>query len=64
MPWKNQGGSPWGPGPKGPWGQGPQSQGPNPPDLEDLLRRGIEDQELPFLVCDDHTVAHAVEYRL
>jgi len=40
MPWKNQGGSPWGPGPKGPWGQGPQSQGPNPPDLEDLLRRG------------------------
>lgn len=41
MPWKNQGGgSPWGPGPKGPWGSGPQSQGPRPPDLEDLLRRG------------------------
>ncbi len=40
MPWKNQGGSPWGPGPKGPWGSGPQSSGPNPPDLEDLLRRG------------------------
>ena len=40
MPWKNQGGSPWGPGPKGPWGSGPQSSGPNPSDLEDLLRRG------------------------
>ncbi len=41
MPWKNQGGgSPWGQGPKGPWGSGPQSQGPRPPDLEDLLRRG------------------------
>jgi membrane protease subunit HflK len=40
MPWKNQGGSPWGSGPKGPWGSGPQSSGPNPPDLEDLLRRG------------------------
>jgi len=40
MPWKNQGGGPWGPGPKGPWGQGPQSQGPNPPDLEDYIRRG------------------------
>jgi len=40
MAWKNQGGSPWGPGPKGPWGPGPQSQGPKPSDLEDLLRRG------------------------
>src|SRR5690606_26065299 len=43
MPWKNQGGGPWGQGPKGPkgpWGQGPQSNGPTPPDLEDLLRRG------------------------
>jgi membrane protease subunit HflK len=40
MPWKNQGGGPWGPGPKGPWGSGPQSAGPRPPDLEDLLRRG------------------------
>lgn len=39
MPWKNQGGGPWGPGPKGPWGSGPQSSGPNPPDLEDILRR-------------------------
>ena len=42
MPWKNQGGGPWGPGPKGPWGSGPQSSGPTPPDLEDLLRRDIE----------------------
>ncbi|RTL47889.1 MAG: FtsH protease activity modulator HflK [Bradyrhizobiaceae bacterium] len=40
MSWKNQGGGPWGSGPKGPWGSGPQSPGPNPPDLEDLLRRG------------------------
>jgi modulator of FtsH protease HflK len=40
MPWKNQGGGPWGAGPKGPWGSGPQSPGPRPPDLEDLLRRG------------------------
>src|ERR1700731_1255074 len=40
MPWKNQGGGPWGWGPKGPWGSGPQSVGPRPPDLEDLLRRG------------------------
>jgi membrane protease subunit HflK len=40
MPWKNQGGGPWGAGPKGPWGSGPQPVGPRPPDLEDLLRRG------------------------
>jgi modulator of FtsH protease HflK len=40
MPWKNQGGGPWGPGPKGPWSSGPQTGGPRPPDLEDLLRRG------------------------
>src|SRR3954467_1608891 len=39
MPWKNQGGGPWGLGPKGPWGSGPQPVGPRPPDLEDLLRR-------------------------
>ena len=38
MPWSNQGGGPWGSG-KGPWGSGPQSSGPNPPDLEELLRR-------------------------
>src|SRR3982075_4460073 len=40
MPWKNQGGGPWGSGPKGPGGGGPHSVGPRPPDLEDLLRRG------------------------
>jgi membrane protease subunit HflK len=40
MPWNNQGGGPWGSGPKGPWGSGPQSSGPNPPDLEEFLRRG------------------------
>lgn len=41
MPWSNQGGGgPWGQGPRGPWGSGPQSQGPTPPNLEDLLRRG------------------------
>jgi membrane protease subunit HflK len=40
MPWSNQGGGgPWGSGGKGPWGAGPQSSGPNPPDLEELLRR-------------------------
>jgi len=39
MPWSNQGGGPWGSGPKGPWGTGPQSSGPNPPDLEEILRR-------------------------
>jgi membrane protease subunit HflK len=38
MPWSNQGGGPWGSG-KGPCGSGPQSSGPNPPDLEELLRR-------------------------
>ena len=41
MPWNNQGGGgPWGSGPKGPWGSGPQSSGPQPPDLEEFLRRG------------------------
>src|SRR5258708_2638324 len=42
MPWSNQGGGPWGSGgggSKGRWGSGPQSSGPNPPDLEELLRR-------------------------
>ena len=39
MPWSNQGGGPWGSG-KGPWGSGPQQQGPTPPDLEEMLRRG------------------------
>jgi modulator of FtsH protease HflK len=41
MPWQNQGGGgPWGSGGKGHWGSGPQSQGPTPPDLEEILRRG------------------------
>jgi modulator of FtsH protease HflK len=50
MPWTNQGGGgsggggggggPWGGGgSRGPGGQGPWSRGPQPPDLEDLLRR-------------------------
>ena len=40
MPWSNQGGGGgWqGGGPQGPWGRGPS--GPQPPDLEDLLKRG------------------------
>src|SRR3569832_1078323 len=42
MPWNTQGGGPWGSGGgKGPWGSGQQpSSGPNPPDLEEILRRG------------------------
>jgi membrane protease subunit HflK len=42
MPWNTQGGGPWGTsGGKGPWGSGQQpSSGPNPPDLEEMLRRG------------------------
>ncbi len=47
MPWSNQngggnGGGPWGGGGKngGPWGQGPQGSGPNPPDLEEMIRKG------------------------
>lgn len=48
MPWSNQnGGGPWGGGGnnKGPWGNGPQGPrggGNQPPDLEDLIRRGQE----------------------
>lgn len=49
MPWNSEGGGgnqggPWG---QGPWGQGPRrpqggggGRGPNPPDLDELLRRG------------------------
>ena len=33
MPWNQQGGG-------GPWGQGPRQQGAQPPNLEELLRRG------------------------
>jgi len=48
MPWSNQnggGGGPWGGGGdknQGPWGNGPQPPrgGGNPPDLEELIRRG------------------------
>jgi membrane protease subunit HflK len=46
MPWNNQGGGPWQPKNQGPWGSGPQGGGGGggggnqPPDLEDLLRRG------------------------
>lgn len=46
MPWSNQSGGGWnannsGPG-GGPWGQGPQGprRGGNPPDLEEIIRRG------------------------
>ena len=48
MSWKNQSGGPWGGGPRGPWGGGQQpgpgrggpGGGNQPPDLEDLIRRG------------------------
>jgi modulator of FtsH protease HflK len=51
MFWQSQGGGPWGTGPRGggPWGGGnrgngggpsPRGRGPQPPDFEDLLRRG------------------------
>ena len=36
MPWKSQGGGPWGGG-QGPWGGGPS--GPKPPDIEEILRK-------------------------
>jgi len=35
MPWKNQGGGPWGGG----GGGGPSRGGPQPPDIEEMLRR-------------------------
>ncbi|MFA5120592.1 FtsH protease activity modulator HflK [Zavarzinia sp.] len=45
MPWQNNGG-PWGGGGngggRGPWGQGQRGPGGQPPNLEDLLRRGQE----------------------
>ncbi len=43
MPWNNQNGGGWqSGGGRGPWGQGPGGGrgGPQPPDLEDLLKRG------------------------
>ncbi|MBN9431023.1 MAG: FtsH protease activity modulator HflK [Bosea sp.] len=42
MPWSNQTGGGWKGSNNnngGPWGQGPRGNGPNPPDLEELLRR-------------------------
>ena len=39
MPWNNQSGGGWKGGNGGPWGQPPRNAGPNPPDLEELLRR-------------------------
>lgn len=46
MPWKPQGGGPWGGG-QGPWGGGGPS-GPRPPDIEELLRKG-QDRFKSFL---------------
>jgi len=42
MPWNDQGGGGGGgwQGGRGPWGQGPQRGGPQPPNLEDLLKKG------------------------
>src|SRR3984893_1360508 len=51
MFWQSQGGAPWGAGPRGGgrWGGGgrgngsgpsPRGRGPQPPDFEELLRRG------------------------
>ena len=45
MPWSNQnGGGGWqgGGGNRGPWGQGPSGGGNQPPDLDELIRRGQE----------------------
>ena len=40
MPWSNNsGGGGWKGGGGGPWGRGPQQRGPQPPDLEELLKR-------------------------
>jgi len=36
MPWKQQGGG------GGPWGSGPSGGGPQPPDLDEILRKGQE----------------------
>ena len=37
MPWQNQNG---GGRDRGPWGQGPQNRGPQPPNIEDLFKKG------------------------
>ena len=39
MPWNNNAGGGGWKGGGGPWGSGPQQRGPQPPDLEELLRR-------------------------
>jgi len=40
MPWNNNtGGGNWKGGGGGPWGSGPHQRGPQPPDLEELLKR-------------------------
>lgn len=39
MPWSNNSGGGWKGGGGGPWGGGPQQRGPQPPDLEELLKR-------------------------
>lgn len=36
MPWQNNAGG----GDRGPWGQGPRSSGPQPPNLDEILKRG------------------------
>lgn len=36
MPWSNQGGG----GGQGPWGRGPSGGGPQPPNFDDLIRKG------------------------
>ena len=61
MPWNSEGGG----GGQGPWGQGPWGQGggprrpnpgggrgPNPPDLDDLIRKGQDKLKrvLPHLI--------------
>ncbi len=40
MPWSNQGGGWQGGGNRGPWSQGPSGGGNQPPDLEELFKRG------------------------
>ncbi len=40
MPWNSSNGGWKSSGGGGPWGSGPQQGGPNPPDLEDILRKG------------------------
>ena len=48
MPWNNNSGGGGWKGGGGPWGQGPQQRGPQPPDLEELLKRS-QDRLRSFL---------------